>query len=155
MFSMTDTVTTLEPLLALEQKEAAIFVAILEKETDILVSGVDPEALADVIQEKWYRANALNTLHIERHALLNKLDPTITMDELATTSPSIREAWLTLKPLLELARERNTSNGMLIEQLKKNTEDAMLILRAASGQSSVYTSKGRSTGITSRILATT
>lgn len=155
MTSMTDTITTLTQLLAREQKEAAIFVATLEKETDILVSGADPEALADITQEKWCRANALNTLCLERQTLLNTLDEDINMDVLASTSSAVNEAWLALKPLFELASERNASNGMLIEQLKKNTEDAMAILRSASGQSSVYTAKGKSTGISSRILATT
>jgi flagella synthesis protein FlgN len=143
----------LEQLLAREQVEANAFMEILKKEADILSSGAEPDALADITQEKWYRANALNTLYLERQTLLTTLGADVSMETLAHTSEAIAQAWATLKPCFEQARDLNASNGMMIEHLKKNTDDAMAVLRSARGQSAMYTAKGRQASSTGRVLA--
>lgn len=151
---MTEHLTQLHQLLSREQEETDAFVAVLEQEAQILTSGADPQALADVTQSKWYRANALNTLCMQRQALLDTMNPTTDMATLAAMHPGIGAVWNELKPSFERARELNASNGVVIEHLRKSTEEAMAVLRAASGQATVYTANGRPTAASTRVLAT-
>jgi flagellar biosynthesis/type III secretory pathway chaperone len=151
---MTNHLTHLLELLSREREETDAFVAILEQEAQILAAGADPQALADVTQSKWYRAHALNALCMERQALLGTMGPAVNMEALSAKHTEIAEIWRKLKPALEYARVLNASNGVVIEELRKSTEEAMASLSSASGQVTVYTATGQPSSMSRRMLAT-
>lgn len=156
---MTTPVTELQQILASEKEATEGFVNILEKEAEVLGMGVNasPEALADITQTKWLRANALNELVTQRQAVLTTLGQQhgkaeISMDAAAAAHPELQTAWNQIKAIFQRARELNDSNGVMIDSLKKYTEDAMATLRAASGQETVYSADGRQTSAKTRVL---
>jgi len=151
---MNDLIKQLERLLLKEQDETNAFVDILEKEADILVSGAEPEALADITQTKWYRAHALNALFLERQALIATFPSRTDITAVSRVSIAIADAWNTLNARFQHAHDLNSRNGLMIEQLKKSTDDAMALLRSVRGQSDVYTATGRQASSSRRILAT-
>src|SRR5690606_8882461 len=156
---MTTQVAELAKILASEKEAPEGFVDILEKEAEVLSLGVNasPEALADITQTKWLRANALNELVTQRQAVLSTLDQqkvgaVVSMDAAAAAHPELQAAWNQIKTIFQRARELNDSNGVMIDSLKRFTEDAMTTLRAASGQEEVYSSDGKTRVSKPRVL---
>ena len=151
---MTSSLDQIKDILNRKKEATQSFLTTLEQEAEVLISGADPHALADITQTKWYRANALNALHAEHIAALDTMGPGQDPAQRVADDPIVKALWDEITPSIQRARALNTANGVLIEQLKKSTEDAMATLRAASGQDTVYSADGRSMNQGSRILAT-
>lgn len=139
---MNTKIDLLKAQLNREIEAAHIFLTSLDNETSVLVGSIDPDALADATQAKWLRANALNAAYQERLALLGTLGYK-GMDEAVASNPEVQYLWLELEPALEHCREKNAANGVMIREFTKRTDDALAMLRSASGGQDVYTAKGR------------
>ena len=150
---MPSPIDAVKSLISRELEATHAFIAILQRESAVLASMTDPNALADVTQAKWYRANALNALHLERIALLATLQIKDDPDDLATSDPEIQSLWDQLKPALQQARTMNAEHGVMIQHYLKATEEAMAVLRTSSGANEVYAANGRTVSKGTRVLA--
>ena len=150
---MPSHVDSIKSVISRELEATLAFIAILQRESEVLASMSDPDALADVTQAKWYRANALNARHMERIALLETLQIKNNPDELAASEPDIKTLWDQLKPALQQARAMNAEHGVMIQHYLKATEQAMAVLRTSSGSNEVYAANGRTVSKGTRVLA--
>lgn len=150
---MLSHVDSVKSVISRELEATLAFIAILQRESDVLASMSDPDALADVTQAKWYRANALNALYMERIALLETLQIKNDLDDLAASHPDIKTLWDQLKPALQQARAMNAEHGILIQDYLKATEQAMAVLRTSGSTNEVYAANGRTVSKGTRVLA--
>lgn len=152
---MPTAVDLIKSLLTRELEATHAFIAILDRESEVLFSGSNPDELADTTQAKWLRANSLNSLHMERIALIKSMKNSEDEYELAFNDAQIKSLWDQLTPALVQAHTKNAENGLVLSQLLKSTEAAQAVLRNAINSDAVYSASGHTVNHGARILATT
>ncbi len=121
------------------------FIAILEREEALLVSG-DSDGLIALAQEKSDRYRQLQRLHDDRALLLARLgrpDSDAAMRELCAGLPRVIARWAELLELARIARDRNAINGKLILERMATNQAALSVLLAAADQAPLYDAEGQ------------
>jgi len=146
-------VTTQQPvkirLLSLLSDEAAqlrSFVALLEQEEKLLVSG-QTDALMALANQKTEQYRKLQRLNDDRLRLLAQIGLPANDDavrKLCGNEPNAAAPWDAVLDLAREAQTRNTRNGKLITELMQHNQAALPTLLSAADQPALYGADGQS-----------
>jgi len=146
-------VTTQQPvkirllsLLADEAAQLRSFVALLEQEEKLLVSG-QTDALMTLATLKTEQYRKLQRFNDDRLRLLAQIGLPANDDsvrKLCGNEASAAAPWDAVLDLAREARTRNTRNGKLITELMQHNQAALTTLLSAADQPALYGSDGQS-----------
>ncbi|VAW97415.1 hypothetical protein MNBD_GAMMA23-920 [hydrothermal vent metagenome] len=123
----------------------------LENEYTAL-SNNDLQAIESIAQEKTILMEQLEDLNKERHTLLeaaglnlseNGIDDFLNSSTLAD-NPVLKTLWGNISSLSKQCEKQNNINGIIIENNKRHTENALSILQGKQQTTELYSSKGQS-----------
>ena len=142
-------INALREAIAAEAAAMIAFVALLEKEKQVLVTGTPDEILASAAQ-KSALASQLTHAGTQRDAALAALGVAQTrqgVDEFLTNQAAdLQPAWATLLDLAHKANQLNSSNAALVNSRLQTNQQALAVLLSSTGETSntVYGPDGHS-----------
>lgn len=135
---MSSSTTALAAAIAGETRALQEFVAILETEQKLLISG-DADAVLPLLERKTALIATLGVTGQQRDTALRELGLTDDKAEIEAffshAGKAHQEAWHALLELAQSAKRLNTTNGTLINSRLQSNQQALSILMQASGDS--------------------
>lgn len=133
-------------LIEAESSQLRDFLALLEREESLLVSG-DIDGLPALTAEKNERYRQLQRLHDDRARLLGRggfANDAAALRKLCARAPKILARWDESLALAARARERNAINGRLITERMQHNQGALSVLLSAANHPQLYDAGGHS-----------
>ncbi|MFT3758727.1 flagella synthesis protein FlgN [Thauera sp.] len=131
-------------LIEAESMQLGEFLAILEREENLLVAG-DIDALVSIANDKNERYRQLQRLHDERTRLLARMGHGISdtaIRKVCANLPRVLARWDEVIERARQARDRNALNGQLILERMSNNQAALTVLLSAANHPQLYDADG-------------
>ncbi|WP_341644386.1 flagella synthesis protein FlgN [Thauera sp. SDU_THAU2] len=131
-------------LIEAESMQLGEFLAILEREENLLVAG-DIDALVSIANDKNERYRQLQRLHDERTRLLARMGYGISDAAIRTVCanlPRVLARWDEVIARARQARDRNALNGQLILERMSGNQAALTVLLSAANHPQLYDADG-------------
>lgn len=147
---MSETVSVydqLEQTLDAELECVQAFLSVLQKESQVLAEGADPEQLNQITTEKNDYAAQLSNLSGNRNKILKSLDLETDREGLQSLAEGKPEFIEVIQKLIDTTAQAsilNHGNGQIIDRFLSNHQQALDVLYHLTGRSQIYDAKGRS-----------
>lgn len=138
-------IATLRACLQQETELINTFVDLLQRESEILASGAENDALTALTLQKNEYATQLARLATQRNDVLNKMgygaDKT-GLEAMVADHPDFYEPARSLLDITAQASILNTGNGRIIDRFLSHNQHALDILQHLTGRSDLYDARG-------------